>query len=331
MRICRTCVLPENFPGLRLDAHGVCQYCREHLPERLAAKRVEARRRFEELLRAPRGRADYDALVCLSGGKDSTFTLMTLVRVYRLKVLAFTLDNGFASPQAARNIRAVTARLGVDHLELRPRRDLLRTVFAACAERNIYPPKTLERASAVCTACMSLVKASALKIAVEKEIPFLVYGWSPGQAPVSAAVLKNNPAMLAAMQKAAAAPLAALVGEAIAPYFLSADRLRPGAPLPTNIHPLAFWEVGEAEIVRRIRELGWEPPQDTDPNSTNCLLNAFANQVHRRQFGFHPYAFELAGMVRLGMLDRDQALARLDRAEDPALVERIRAELRGGG
>lgn len=30
-----------------------------------------------------------------SGGKDSTYTLMVLVRHYRLRVLALTFDSGF--------------------------------------------------------------------------------------------------------------------------------------------------------------------------------------------------------------------------------------------
>jgi len=50
-----------------------------------------------------------------------------------------------------------------------------------------------------------------------------------------------------------------------------------------------------------------ETPADTDPNSTNCLMNAFANQTHIKQFGFHPYAFELQACPN-GVMSREEVL-----------------------
>jgi len=35
---------------------------------------------------------------------------------------------------------------------------------------------------------------------------------------------------------------------------------------------LAFLDYDEETALRSIEPLGWERPQDTDPNSTNCLL-----------------------------------------------------------
>jgi len=68
-------------------------------------------------------------------------------------------------------------------------------------------------------------------------------------------------------------------------------------------------------------------PVDTDSNSTNCLLNSFANLVHKQRFGFHPYAFELAKLVREGYLERDEALKRLEQAEDQNTVELVKKKL----
>lgn len=60
----------------------------------------------------------------------------------------------------------------------------------------------------------------------------------------------------------------------------------------------------------------WIAADDTDPKSTNCLLNCYGNAVHKEQFGFHPYASELAGVVRQGALDGREAIARLSEPED---------------
>ncbi len=50
------------------------------------------------------GKSAYDALCCYSGGKDSTYMLKMMVRQMGLKVLAFTLDNGFITDQSKQNI-----------------------------------------------------------------------------------------------------------------------------------------------------------------------------------------------------------------------------------
>jgi len=94
-----------------------------------------------------------------------------------------------------------------------------------------------------------------------------------------------------------------------------------------NICPLAFLVYNERKILNEIRALGWEPPEDTDANSTNCLLNAFANKVHQERFGFHPYAFEIAGLVREGHMTREAGLKRLSTPPDSSIVESVARKL----
>ena len=43
--------------------------------------------------------------------------------------------------------------------------------------------------------------------------------------------------------------------------------------------------------------------------------------------GFDPYAFELANLVREGYLDRESALERLDREENPEVLDMVRSRL----
>jgi len=328
MKLCTRCVLPETFPGIQFDAEGVCNFCRESLPDQCRLdQKAEYRERFERLIQEHRGRSAYDALLCYSGGKDSTYTLIALKKLYGLNVLALTMDNGFMSPQALKNIRSATDNLEVDHLLFAPRLDILGPIFRECAQRNIYPPKTLERASAICTSCMSIVKFSALRLAIEKRIPFVAYGWSPGQAPITSSILKNNPRMVRMMQKSTFDPMYRIAGEAIRPYFLSEEHFNAGDYFPCNIHPLAFLDYDEKKIFENIKEIGWSPPEDTDANSTNCLLNSFAIAVHRKQFGFHPYAFEMANLVRKGHLERAEAIAKLSEEDNVDLISLIRSRL----
>jgi len=72
-------------------------------------------RRFEKY----RGKHQYDAVVGLSGGKDSTYVLCQIVNKYKLKVAAVTYDNGFLTDFAKESIKNTVNKLGVvvaDHI-----------------------------------------------------------------------------------------------------------------------------------------------------------------------------------------------------------------------
>jgi hypothetical protein len=320
--------LPETFPTIEFDHEGICNYCRSYKGEKHQEElKNEYREKFERLVGEQKGRSDYDVLMAYSGGKDSTYTLHVFKNRFGLRVLALTFDNGFVSPYAMENMRMVTERLGIDQIIFRPNFDLLRRVFSVSLNGDLYSKKTLERASTICTSCMSFVKFICLKTALEKRIPFIGYGWSPGQAPVQSSVMKTSAAFVKATQKTIFDPLYAKLGDDIRPYFLHDEYFKAADEFPYNVHPLAFLDYDEEKIYGRIRELGWKPPTDTDPNSTNCLMNAFANQTHINQFGFHPYAFELAGLVRMGVMSREEGLKRLNEPSKDAVIAEVKRKL----
>jgi hypothetical protein len=313
---------------MQFDDHGVCSHCHaDEVSKHTSSQKARYREKFEKLWKRKRGKSAYDCLVSYSGGKDSSYTLALMVREYEARVLAVTVDHGFISPQASENIRSVVEVLGVDHLTFRPRFDVLRKIFVACSSKRLFAPKAIERASTICTACMSIVKFSTLRMAIERKIPFIVFGWSPGQAGLSSSVYKAVPKMISSMQQAVKKPLEAVAGADIEPYFLSEEHFAREEDFPYYINPLALNEYSEEKILSVVSELGWTRPEDTDPNSTNCLLNCYGNAVHKQQFGFHPYAFELAGLVRQSMLDRDEAIARLSAPEDSEMLDKVKCRL----
>lgn len=271
----------------------------------------------------------YDVLLAYSGGKDSTFILDLLRNQYGLRVLALTFDHGFVSPYALENIRRVVETLGIDHMTFKPDFQVIQRIFRFSLEHEFHPPKALERASSICNSCMGLVKFVTLRTAIEKEIPFVAYGWSPGQAPIQSAILKNNASFVRKAQDLFLQPLEQALGPKVHTYFLEARHFEQGekTSLPYNINPLAFLTYDEEEIYQRIHVLGWQPPRDTDPNSTNCLLNGFANEVHLERHHYHPYAMEMAGLVRQGLLSREEALSRLSEPVDGEIIEQVKAKL----
>ena len=329
IRPCRTCVLDSKYPGISFDESGNCIHCisdrKKSAINQTERKRQESR--FLGLIEKNKGQASYDGLAAYSGGKDSTFLLYLLVNRYKLRVLAFTFDNWYQSPRSSENILAVTKSLNVDHITVRPSFETFKKIVQTAVTGDFFSDKALERASALCTVCLSLIRHTGLRIAIEKRIPFIFFGLSPGQSPVSSAVFKTNPRMMQKMQSVILAPLLERVGDAVRPYFLDDFLLSDGQDFPYSVNPLAFFSYDEEEIMRRAKRLGWELPVDTDSNSTNCLLNSLANEIHFMRFGINPYAYEIAELVREGALRREEGLSRLNQRPDKELLSKLKAEL----
>jgi len=326
--LCRSCILPSTFPGITFNEEGVCHHCQRYKGRGVTlAQQKKYEEKFLKLIAAQTQERDYDVLVAYSGGKDSTYTIDLFVNRYNLKVLTITLDNTFISPTALSNITRVCSSLGVDNILVSPNPRMLRTIFKVSASRELYSAKTLERASTICTSCISFVKGITLRTALEKKIPFVGYGWSPGQAPVQASVMKTNPSFMRESQQATLQPLYEIAGDSLLPFFVTDEQFKQKELFPWNIHPLAFLEYDEDAIVARIGEFGWKRPDDTDPNSSNCTLNAFANQVHRRRYDFHPYVWEIANMVRTGVLSREEGIEKIEPPENSGMVNYSQKEL----
>lgn len=328
MTRCSKCILPSTFPGITFNEDGVCNHCQNY---RGLASNKSLQEKYEQkflnLLSERRRNSSYDILMAYSGGKDSTYTLDVFVNRYSLRVLALTFDNTFISKRAFINIDNVCRELGVDNMIIKPSPKLLRKIFSISARDELYSAKTLERASTICTSCIGLVKAITLKTAIEKDIPFVGFGWSPGQAPVQSSVMKTNAALMKKTQKAIFDPLYKIAGEMIAPYFVTDEQFAQPDKFPWNVHPLAFLDYNEEKVVARNNQIGWEKPDDTDPNSSNCLLNAYANHIHRKKYGFHPYVWEIANMVRSGVMDRAEGLEKIEPPENQEMVNYSKREL----
>ena len=313
MQICKKCVLNERFPGIRFGEDEICNFCHTAKSmDKQHSVRGKYEARFQKLIQEHKGRGSYDCLVAYSGGKDSTYTLHLLQERYDLRLLAYSFDNWFQSERARRNIRAVLSKVNVDHMTITPSFESMKKILLASMSGDMYSAKALVRASSICTSCISLVRFAGFRIAIEREIPFLIFGMSPGQAPVATAVVKTNPLMMKTMQETLLKPLSDRLGDIIRPFFLEQMHFDKAEAFPYSINPLAFADYDEDVIFDIAHKYGWKKPDDTDANSTNCLLNALANQVHLEKFGFNPYAYEIAELVRIGCMTRDEGLARLD-------------------
>jgi len=330
-QICSRCILPVTFPGIKLDEAGICNHCRreESLSTKTADKKEAYRVRLDDLIRGIKGKAPvYDAIMAYSGGKDSSYALKLLKERYGLRIIALTFDNHFVSPAAMENIKRITDPLGIDHICFRPPWPFIKELFTLTATQDIFPAPTLLRASSVCTACIGIVKSLVLKTALEMSIPMVAFGWSPGQAPIQSAIMKTNAALIRQTQSAFINAFPADIKGRMTHYLLPEDDYTQyNDRFPHNIHPLAFFPYNEDRIIDELKGLGWHAPEDTDTNSSNCLLNAFANQRHLERHGFHPYVWEIANMVRQGVMPRDQGIEKIYSEQNSHMVQYAKERL----
>lgn len=327
VKICKKCVLPSNFPHITFDEAGICNLCRQYKgknKERL--DRNEYKRRFEIILEQKRGQGAYDVLMCYSGGKDSTYAMSLLAKKYKARILALTLDNGFIPSRAYVNIRNVVEKLRIDHIFFKPSFDVIKKIFKTSLKKQLYSAKALERASSLCTSCTGLVKHTAYKFAIEKSIPFIAFGWSPGQAPISSSIIELDPRMVESMQRIIMEPMRNIVGNKIQSYFLSESSFLTDQ-FPVLIHPLAFFPYNEKKEIIEIKKLGWKKPRDVEMNATNCLINPLADREHIEKYGFHPYVGEIAALVRGGHMSRAEGLRHLPVKKDKKLLSSLEKRL----
>ncbi|MFC1534172.1 hypothetical protein ACFL7M_12490 [Thermodesulfobacteriota bacterium] len=325
IKICTRCILPETFPGIKFNDQGVCNHClrAESSMVKAPEKKMEYRGRLDQLVESIRGAApSYDAIMAYSGGKDSSYTLKLLRGRYNLKILAFTFDNHFVSPEAWKNIDRIADNLKVDLIRIKPPWLHVKKLFNLTAQEDIFSTSTLLRASSICTACIGLVKSIALKTALEMSIPLVAFGWSPGQAPIQSAIMKTNSALIHQNQRSFKKAFPVDIMNDISQFFIPDEYYkRYKDRFPHNIHPLAFFDYNEEDITIQLREMGWKPPNDTDTNSSNCLINAFANHCHLERHYFHPYVWEIANMVRQGVVDREEGIEKIYTKQDAEMVK----------
>ena len=112
LKRCTKCILPETFPYISFDDHGVCNYCNNY-------KSLNAKKSKSEILKIVdkyRKPNSTECIVPFSGGRDSCYALHIIVNELKLKPITYTYDWGMVTDLARRNISRMCSRLGVENI-----------------------------------------------------------------------------------------------------------------------------------------------------------------------------------------------------------------------
>lgn len=118
-RICSKTVMDTiGDPDITFDENGVCNYFYEYSAKlKIRVPPLEeGKRKLDAIVKKIKASGkgkDYDCIIGVSGGVDSTYTAW-LVKELGLRPLAVHLDNGWNSELAVKNIENILSKLDID-------------------------------------------------------------------------------------------------------------------------------------------------------------------------------------------------------------------------
>lgn len=111
---CKSCLYPSTKPDLHFDVNGICSACANY--EKRETVNWETRKEeFSNIVNKYKKHSSYDCIVPVSGGKDSTYQVITLLK-HGLNPLCVTATTDSLSDLGRHNIENIK-NLGVDYME----------------------------------------------------------------------------------------------------------------------------------------------------------------------------------------------------------------------
>lgn len=317
---CTRCIMPDTVPGVTFDESGVCSLCRGYVPQQPFGEDA-----FRRLLadREPSA-SGYDCVVPLSGGRDSTYVLYLVKRVYGLNPLAVNFDNEFRNPQAIKNIERACRTLGVD-LSVVQSKQNLGTKIVQSNVKTAVPLGLAYMATSFCRACAYGYHSAVWGEAQKHGIPLILWGASAAE---STAQIRT---------RAFQGMLPSRWNKVLEPDFYKTEyyclRQRLESPVagnsPFSRHPPALrnpaireiqvfdyipWE--RQKIKETImRELGWAKPAGHVTSwRTDCTLHEIVNFFFAKTVGCTVDGVGYCNMINTRQMTREEALEQEEQA-----------------
>ena len=130
---CIKCLFPNTKPSLHFDSDGVCAACKftsHHEKEINWDKRRES---FDQICRKIKKetRGNYDCIIPVSGGKDSTFQTHIVTKIGGLKPLLVSFEPSYPTKIGKENLNNLTKTYGCDVIQLKKSETIYRKLAKA--------------------------------------------------------------------------------------------------------------------------------------------------------------------------------------------------------
>lgn len=304
---CQKCILPNSYS--KLNEKGICQLCSAEPKHQTAANlqgseklKADLDREIRESL-SQTGAREFDALVLMSGGKDSAYMLKKLTLDYpELRLLSVIVDNGFLSPVAIENLKGILQKFPIPHWHIKLDPKAVSKVFQLAFE-NIQ----FQTGYSVVDLLDGLMTFSqARKSAAANRIPLIFCGLNPTQfesvfGPARIVFPSELEAQgVSKVSRLSFDDLQRATGSHL--WFKTAPR--PQEYEPKFILPFTVWNPSEIEILKAVSDWGLLKPNRSRPLLTNNALIPLIGMAEVAHFGYSCWEVEFAHMIRQGKSQR---------------------------
>jgi len=306
-QVCARCVLDTTVSDIRFDANGECHYCKIHDElEKVFPLNEQGQKQFHRLIEKikQKGRKkDYDIIVGVSGGRDSTYALYIAVKL-GLRPLAVHFDNGWNSEIAVTNIRNATNKLNVD----------LQTYVADWEEFKDLQLSFLKASVSDAEIPTDVAIHSTLhRIAAEENIAYVVFAHSfrtEGVAPLSWTYMDGK--YIESVQKKFGTKQLKTV-----PNMKLWDVFYYRFIKPVEVVPLLTWiNYDQAQVDDLLKsELDWQ--YYGGHHHESYYTHFFQSYYLPKKFNIDKRKIEYSALIRSGQMNRESALAEISSEEYP--------------
>ena len=324
IQYCTRCCIPATQEGVHFDEMGVCAACLSS-EQKIHINWQERGKQLKEIFDDAKRKAgnNYDCIVPISGGKDSTFQLFVLTKIYNMKPLAVTFSHNWYSKTGWYNLINSLEEFEVDHVMFTPNRKLV----------NKIAKKSLSAIGDACWHCHSGVGSFPLKVAVQYNIPLLVWGESiaesSGRATHDKPVLKFDREYfekVSAKKKPAQMVNEELSLKDLFPFELpSAEEVEKASVYGIHLGDYLFWDdERQMEFVRD--NFGWMETEVEGSykgyKSAECIMPGMHDFTCYLKRGYGRSTFQASVDVRNGLMTQEEGfeIARKKDAEEPGAL-----------
>ena len=118
-QICSNCVMDTSDSKIVFDENGICDHCTDFYTNVKPNWNIgeEGHRQLEAMvaeMKAKSKNKDFDCILGMSGGVDSSYLLHMAVKEFGLRPLVFHVDGGWNSELAVNNIEVMIDKLNLD-------------------------------------------------------------------------------------------------------------------------------------------------------------------------------------------------------------------------
>ena len=321
MRRCVRCIMPETANGITFDENGVCSLCRSWVDEKPAGANA-----LREIIAQSRASHDgqYNCVVPLSGGRDSSFVLYLAKREFGLTPLAVNFDNEFRNPQAVRNIESACNALGVELVVVRLKRDLASKIVRSRIRATIEYGLPAAPDS-MCRACTSGYTSAARREAERRGIPLILWGNSKAESKgqwVTPMPHRSGVAILTRMLD---------LDTYLTEYYALLERIElhvPGNPILSRrpqvlgdprVREISIFDYvpWQRDVIKSTihSELGWRKPEGSVSTwRIDCAIHELVNFAFVSRVGHTADCVGYSKMINAGQMTRAEALAQEEAA-----------------